>query len=268
MTDWLIDLESAIKFMFNVTVCCLRVLPNYCLLLDLTQNISLTSHPFFSSLSLHLCLCPLFCLGLCFTLQKSVIQQLDSPGWRQFVCAGRSPHSPPGPQLHQPHHRRSLQRPQGRTHPVSTHSPILLLPSPKTPNNPLITEIKAKICHLGTMKAWIFNFSFVSCDISFFGLINLFIWLEKAELFIIQDRFDLNLHSCLFMWDFLLLWGLHSSLLPWFCVATPYFSSVLPLFFQSSFVLAFSFGLEQLFPTNLNQKVFHIAYPFKIVLHF
>lgn len=54
------------------------------------------------------------------SLQKSVVQQLDSSGWRKPGCVRGSEHSPSGPQLHQPHHRGSLQRPQGCTHLVST----------------------------------------------------------------------------------------------------------------------------------------------------
>lgn len=66
------------------------------------------------------------------SLQKSVVQQLDSPGRGHPVCAGRPPHSAAGPQLHQPHHRGSLQGPQGPAQSVSTGpaSPCPLHPSP------------------------------------------------------------------------------------------------------------------------------------------
>lgn len=131
------------KITFNDFACCLRVLPTCLLLPDLTQNISF--FPLFFPLFLSVCLAfsALFsvCLGLCFSLQKSVLQQLDSSGWRQFVCAGRSPHSPSGPQLHQPHHRGSFQRPQGLAYPVSKAASTAITKPQTTTSDPLITVL-------------------------------------------------------------------------------------------------------------------------------
>ena len=153
-----IDTGSAMKFKYNDVASCLSILPTCHLLPDLTQNISL-SFPFYSpSFSPSLCL-PLsffLCLMLKFPLKQSVVQQLDSSGWRQSGCTGGSPHPSSGPQLHQPHHGGSLQRTQGRTCSVSTHPR-----NHQAPNKPqwlahygfAPAYHEVKMCHLGELKA-------------------------------------------------------------------------------------------------------------------
>lgn len=125
ITKWQIDTDSAMKYKHN----------DVARLPQCSANLSSPSRPhtehfsFFplplssSSPSLSAYALPSVCLVLCFALQESVVQQLDSSGRRQPGCAGGPPLSPSGTQLHQPHHRGSLQRPQGRTHSVSTDPP-------------------------------------------------------------------------------------------------------------------------------------------------
>lgn len=137
-----------------------------------------TSHRmFFFSLSLSFSCLPRDPLSF----QKSVIQQLDSFRWRKFVCAGRSPHSPTGPQLHQSHHRGSLQRPQGLTHPVSTPSA-----TPQVTRDGLLITflllLKSNYHDLRGMKAQILD-------------IHTVVSLLTGT----KDTFDLNLHPCLFL---------------------------------------------------------------------
>lgn len=122
--------------------------------------------PVVSSQTSHRTCLPLFpscvLLSLRLSLQESVAQQLDSSGRRQSGCARGSPLSPSGAQLHQPHHRGSLQRPQGRTHSVSNSPPAR--PVHHTPN-PLIivwplADDKAKVCRLRAVKAEMLDIGF------------------------------------------------------------------------------------------------------------
>lgn len=103
------------------------------------------------------------------------------------------------------------------------------------------------------MKAQMFNISFVSCDIWYFSVSGLFILLEKAELFIFRDMFDLDLHSCLLMRDFFLTFMRGSFItIAMVSVASPYFACVLSHFV--SFVW-FCFGIFVLSWTLVPNKL-------------
>lgn len=218
-----------------------------------------TSHRLFLSLP-PIFFPPLFSLGPWFSLQKSVVQQLNSSGWRHSVCAGRSPHSASGPQLHQPHHRGSLQGPQGPASSVSKAAPIAVTKTSNLSRQPchystVPGEIKAKIWHFGAMNTHVFDVSFVFVIFDILELGGPFIHLVKAKLFIFS-RHVWSPSEFMSMW---LLWRGHSSLWPQFMWKLLFFLvSFLTLFLLSGCVLGFLFCLEHWSQTNLNVKVFHI----------
>lgn len=140
------------------------------LLLDLTQNISFLSS---TSASVLFSVWPVLFLSL----QESVLQQPDSSGWRQSGCVGGSPHPPSGSQLYQPHHRRGLQGPQGRTCLVSTLLPKMT-PSPTTDSLGLYPSWRwGKYVSLGSRESGDVLILVCLCEIWYLSLCSPFIWL-------------------------------------------------------------------------------------------